>query len=218
MSTKAKILALLKANVCKSVSRARIIRAAGASEWARRVRDLRHEGWRIDTVKSGYRLTTLKKARSRDVAPINAKLRYAILHRDGSRCRRCGRTPEDGVKLVVDHIVPRAWGGKTTEGNLWTLCEQCNLGKKHHESDKDAGTMKRILGLKSGKARLLAYLQSRPRQLVTAQELRIVARIHEHARRIRELRAEGWDVVSHLEDKRLKPGDYILRSLRKRGR
>jgi 5-methylcytosine-specific restriction endonuclease McrA len=31
--------------------------------------------------------------------------------------------------LHVDHVVPVAAGGTTTEDNLLTACEECNLGK-----------------------------------------------------------------------------------------
>jgi len=66
--------------------------------------------------------------RARD--PLPAKLRFGILQRDGFRCRYCGRpcsTP--GVVLHVEHVVPRAGGGATTEDNLLTACEECDLGK-----------------------------------------------------------------------------------------
>lgn len=57
------------------------------------------------------------------------KLRYTVLKRDGFRCKICGRSAEDGVKLHVDHIIPVSKGGETTLDNLRALCEQCNLGK-----------------------------------------------------------------------------------------
>ena len=62
-------------------------------------------------------------------AQMSDKLRYSILKRDGFRCKICGRSAEDGVKLHVDHIIPVSKGGKTTPDNLRTLCDQCNLGK-----------------------------------------------------------------------------------------
>jgi len=63
-------------------------------------------------------------------APIRARMRFDILQRDGFRCRYCGRpgsTP--GVVLHVDHVVPVVAGGTTSEDNLRTACEECNLGK-----------------------------------------------------------------------------------------
>ncbi len=56
-------------------------------------------------------------------------LRYDILKRDNFHCVLCGRGPEDGVKLEVDHIIPVSKGGATSEENLRTLCRECNAGK-----------------------------------------------------------------------------------------
>lgn len=57
-------------------------------------------------------------------------LRYDIMKRDGFRCVLCGRTPNDGIKLHVDHIIPVSRGGKTEYSNLRTLCNTCNMGKR----------------------------------------------------------------------------------------
>lgn len=61
---------------------------------------------------------------------IRAKLRFQVLHRDNFTCQYCGRTPQDGVKLQVDHIVSYKNGGKTLFENLITACFQCNQGKQ----------------------------------------------------------------------------------------
>jgi 5-methylcytosine-specific restriction endonuclease McrA len=56
--------------------------------------------------------------------------RFKILRRDDYQCQLCGRTAEeDGVKLHVDHKVPKAKGGTNDPDNLWVLCKDCNLGK-----------------------------------------------------------------------------------------
>lgn len=58
-------------------------------------------------------------------------LRFRILKRDGYRCQMCGRNAKDhGAILEVDHIVPRAKGGTDDPTNLWTLCFDCNRGKR----------------------------------------------------------------------------------------
>ena len=42
----------------------------------------------------------------------------------------CGKTIErHGITLVVDHKIPRDWGGTNAEENLWAICEECFLGK-----------------------------------------------------------------------------------------
>lgn len=63
-------------------------------------------------------------------AIITDDMRYNVLRRDGFRCRICGATANDGVKLEVDHIIPVSKGGKSTYDNLQTLCERCNRGKR----------------------------------------------------------------------------------------
>lgn len=61
----------------------------------------------------------------------NKKLNYyEIFKRDGFRCMYCGKTPkEDGVKLVIDHIIPIAKGGKSEPQNMITSCSKCNSYK-----------------------------------------------------------------------------------------
>ena len=82
---------------------------------------------RSPSVKRG---DNVKKAMYARGVPL--RLRYLVLERDGFRCRRCGRNPEeDGVKLEIDHIVPRFLYGKTTYDNLRTLCMECNRGKSY---------------------------------------------------------------------------------------
>jgi 5-methylcytosine-specific restriction endonuclease McrA len=56
-------------------------------------------------------------------------LRFKVLARDKFTCHYCGRTPQDGAKLQVDHIHPRSQGGKDVLDNLITSCLECNLGK-----------------------------------------------------------------------------------------
>jgi 5-methylcytosine-specific restriction endonuclease McrA len=61
---------------------------------------------------------------------ISRTLRYQIFERDNFRCRRCGRGADDGVKLQIDHIVAVVDGGSKESTNLWTLCLDCNYGKR----------------------------------------------------------------------------------------
>ncbi len=60
---------------------------------------------------------------------INPLLRWEILERDNFTCIYCNATGEDGVKLHVDHFIPRSRGGKDEKGNLVTSCFDCNVGK-----------------------------------------------------------------------------------------
>jgi hypothetical protein len=61
---------------------------------------------------------------------IPSRLRREVLHRDGSRCTKCGSVGD----VHIDHIVPVAKGGLTTIENLQLLCELHNLSKGDRES------------------------------------------------------------------------------------
>lgn len=60
---------------------------------------------------------------------ISKARRFSIFKRDEYRCRLCGKSAGTSVTLHVDHRVPLAKGGSNEDDNLWTLCDQCNLGK-----------------------------------------------------------------------------------------
>lgn len=73
-----------------------------------------------------------REKRPNQSEPYNAylKKRFEVLHRDNFTCQYCGRIPsDDGVKLEIDHIVPRIKGGTDETANLITSCSECNLGK-----------------------------------------------------------------------------------------
>ena len=59
---------------------------------------------------------------------VSNKMRFSIYKRDGYRCRICGRS-DRFADLEIDHIKPIAKGGKSTYGNLQTLCKRCNKEK-----------------------------------------------------------------------------------------
>lgn len=65
------------------------------------------------------------------VRTVGWRLRWLVMRRDRFRCRVCGRSPatHEGTVLHVDHIEPWSRGGLSTESNLQTLCEACNIGK-----------------------------------------------------------------------------------------
>ncbi len=75
--------------------------------------------------KHGYKRSFNFKTKNKMLS-----FRFQTLHRDNFTCQYCGCTPQDGIRLEVDHIIPRSKGGETTLNNLITACHNCNLGKK----------------------------------------------------------------------------------------
>lgn len=73
-----------------------------------------------------------KKRRGKKTAFRRSKawtcMRRKVLYYYGERCMACGKTPEDGVKLEVDHIKPlcRSWSKRLDFDNLQVLCQRCN--------------------------------------------------------------------------------------------
>lgn len=110
--------------------------------WAEDLRellDLEDQGWTIaiqasETIHvAGSTLKVIcippKPVIRRRREPVSPKLRFTILKRDGYKCRLCGASAGDGIKLEIDHVLPVAKGGKSEEENLWVLCQPCNAGK-----------------------------------------------------------------------------------------
>lgn len=59
-----------------------------------------------------------------------------ILKRDNFRCFYCGKSSiEDGIKLVIDHVIPISENGVATINNVATCCHFCNSGKSYKRLD-----------------------------------------------------------------------------------
>jgi 5-methylcytosine-specific restriction endonuclease McrA len=128
------LLAIRGSTPRRTTDTVRTMRAPAAREPLRRQRREIGSGRRWDgpcgryTPLGGRTSTRDRSRRARD--PLPAQLRFRILQRDGFRCRYCGRPGSaPGVILHVDHVVPFVAGGDSSEGNLLTACEECNLGK-----------------------------------------------------------------------------------------
>jgi len=92
-------------------------------------------GVQLRTKRECYDLNKLSLSKQiRDVSKQTAlllpsKRRFAILARDGFRCRYCGRSAQDGIELVVEHIIAKSRGGDDNPANLITACKGCNNSK-----------------------------------------------------------------------------------------
>ena len=132
---------------------------------------------------------------------ISGRRRSEVLA--SKRCAQCGRTPlEDGVKLVVDHKIPRAWGGSNDLENLQPLCEECNGGKRDYFESHDAHVeaIRAAINFDEPQKRIGELLKAFDGGWVRTDLLSLVASAKEFQedwqRRLRDLRYLGW-VIPH---------------------
>lgn len=171
----------------------------------RRVRDLR-DHFDVPAVRIGgehhYVLrgwAKVKKAGSREA--INRRLRAQILA--PQRCAQCGRRPlNHGVVLVVDHKIPREWGGTDDPENLQPLCEECNSGKKdlYATYDRFADEISAAANHLEPHRRIGELLKAFNGDWVPSDLLGVVASMQQYQedwhKRLRELRVLGWKIQS----------------------
>ena len=77
---------------------------------------------------------------TKNVSRREPKVRFSrrnIALRDGFRCQYCGETLAMS-ELTLDHVVPRAVGGKTSWENIVAACKPCNF-KKRNRTPAQAG-------------------------------------------------------------------------------
>lgn len=79
--------------------------------------------------------------------------RQSVLQRDGMTCAYCGGKFRQ-ADLSIDHIVPRAQGGKNTWDNVITACKSCN----HRKADRTPAQAKMELLFKPRKPSWLSML------------------------------------------------------------
>lgn len=71
-------------------------------------------------------------------------LRWVVFNRDDFTCQYCGKGAEQGVELILEHIVSRPAGGETDLDNLVTSCATCNHAKGDKPLKDEAGFKKRV--------------------------------------------------------------------------
>jgi len=140
IGTKARILEFLRMNAGSPVSGEELRYVArNATEWARRVRELRSEdGWIVSTywngrpeLQSGFYLLEEDRQLPSHDRKIPDTLRGEVLARDNYRCQDCGWTrkqwnPDDPRHLELHHIEHHFDGGTNSKNNLLTLCNICH--------------------------------------------------------------------------------------------
>ena len=176
------------------------IRPEEQVQFGRRRRDL-HYYYQIDKKRLGKKTVYIYRGpldAPRDAAPIDLKNRALALHAAHGRCGMCGRTIEkDRVTLVVDHKIPRDWGGKTEPTNLWAICKECNQGKKNLFASVDSAAMRSAIRHDSVHVRIGELLKGAGvGEAVPSHMIDIVANQDEWRKRLRELRYLGWDITA----------------------
>jgi hypothetical protein len=163
----------------------------------RRKRDL-YDFYDIERLRQGSRFTyiyrgELAEPRSRDVSATD---RAAVLLAANGRCALCGRHKDKhDISLVVDHKVPKDWGGRNDRSNLQALCEECNAGKKNFFASFDADEMRRVMAFDSPHVRIGELLKLHLNEPVPAWLIEFVAQNQtDWPKRTRELRYLGWDI------------------------
>lgn len=125
--------------------------AADASEWARRVRELRNEeGYQILThndrsdLKPGQYLLQDPNPRPAYARSFSKETRAFVLDRDGFTCQMCGAVagephpadPTRKTRLHIGHIVDKSIGGTDEVSNLRAICSICNEGARNLTLDR----------------------------------------------------------------------------------
>jgi hypothetical protein len=141
--SRARVLQFLLANLTKVVSSDEIRKAAGSSEWARRLRELRDEfGYQILSHNDRRQLKPGQYLLETDVRnpvlprTISKETRAFILERNGYTCQMCGLAASDPdplhpgqkIRLTMGHIIDKSKGGTDRPENLRAVCTNCNEG------------------------------------------------------------------------------------------
>ena len=75
------------------------------------------------------------------MAYIPAALRRLVIQRAENHCEYCGLAQVGQIATFhIDHVIPVAAGGETSEGNLALACVSCSLRKAARETVVDPET------------------------------------------------------------------------------
>ena len=140
----------------RTVTTRELATVTGIASYARRIRELRQDGWPILTnndtadLKPGeYRMEckpppdTYRFSRS-----LSQRVRSEVLERNGYTCQMCGAAagdpdehdPRRKVRLHIGHIVDKSHGGTDKPSNLRALCSSCNEGAKNLAAEPPSHT------------------------------------------------------------------------------
>ena len=150
--SRARLRAYILANVGRVLEADELREASGnASEWGRRVRELRtEEGYQILThndrsgLKPGQYLLLDPKPLPAFERGVSKETRAFVLDRNGFTCQMCGAVagephpfdPTRKTRLHMGHIVDKSMGGGDEPANLRAICSVCNEGARNLTLDR----------------------------------------------------------------------------------
>lgn len=150
--SRARLRAFILANVGRVLDADELRLASGnASEWGRRVRELRtEEGYQILThndrsdLKPGQYLLLDPKPIPAFGRGISKETRALVLDRNGFTCQMCGAVagephpsdPSRKTRLHIGHIIDKSMGGLDEPSNLRAICSVCNEGARNLTLDR----------------------------------------------------------------------------------
>jgi hypothetical protein len=157
--SKARLREFLLANLGRVLESHELQQASGnASEWARRVRELRTEqGYQILThndrsdLKPGQYLLLDPKPLPAFERGMSKETRAFVLDRNGFTCQMCGAVagephpfdPTRKTRLHIGHIVDKSMDGGDEPSNLRAICSVCNEGARNLTLDRPS--LKKLL-------------------------------------------------------------------------
>jgi hypothetical protein len=150
--SRAKLRAYFLANVGRVLESDELREVSGnASEWGRRVRELRtEEGYQIltnndrNSLKPGQYMLIDPKPLPAFERGISKETRAFVLDRNGFTCQMCGAAagephPFDSTRrtrLQIGHTVDKSMGGGDESTNLRAICSVCNEGARNLTLDR----------------------------------------------------------------------------------
>ncbi|MGB7088238.1 MAG: HNH endonuclease signature motif containing protein [Phormidesmis sp.] len=79
------------------------------------------------------------------MAMVSKPLRRLVIQRAGNRCEYCGLSQVgQAATFHIDHVIPVAADGPTTEKNLALACVACSLYKGARQKVKDVKTSRSV--------------------------------------------------------------------------
>lgn len=168
------------------------------SQLDRRKRDL-YKAYEIQKVRFGKSIVYVYKGELTGQptdSGVSLKIRAQLIHEACGRCSMCGRiVKEHNTEFVIDHKIPKDWGGTSDPSNLWAICKECNGGKKNYFASYDQGLMRSVMHYKSVHMRVGELLKAKLGEPVPSFLIAFVAAQDDWKKRTRELRYLGWRIT-----------------------